>query len=417
MERLVKRGAGLDVHRDTVAACIQFPGPNGQVQKSVKTFNTMTADLLALRDWLQQHGMTHVAMESTGVFWKPVYYVLEDTFTVLLVNAAHIKNVPGRKTDVKDCEWIADLLAHGLLRGSFVPPKPIRDLRDLTRYRSTVAHLRAEEVQRLHKLLQDAGIKLSSVATDVMGVSGRAMIDALVEGTKDPTVLAELAVGKLRKKLPLLRQALEGRFRDHHAFLVTQLLAHIDYLEELNDSLTKKIEEQLLPFSKEMELLQTIPGVAAKTAQVVVAEIGADMTRFPTPQHLASWAGLCPGNNESAGKHKSGKTRKGDTWLRTALVEASLAAVRKKDSYFSAHYRRIARRRGHMKAIIAVAHSILVVTHHMLTSGKTYEDLGGDYFEKREKAAIQARCVKQLERLGYKVDLKAIPADPKDNAA
>lgn len=417
MDKLLDRVGGLDVHRDTVVACVRTPGPDGQRQKKVVTFGAMTADLLALRDWLKAHGVTHVAMESTGVFWKPVYYVLEEEFTILLVNAAHMKNVPGRKTDVKDSEWIADLLEHGLLRGSFVPPKPIRDLRDLTRYRSTVTHLRGEEVQRLQKLLQDAGIKLTSVATDVMGVSGRAMLDALIKGTTDPAVLAELAKGRLRKKLPVLRQALQGRFRDHHAFLVTQILAHIDYLEETVEDLTQQIEERLRPFAEQVEILKTIPGVGSKTAQVLVAEIGVDMKRFPTAGHLASWAGLCPGNNESAGKHKSGRTRNGDNWLRTALVESALTAMRDTQSYFSAHYRRIARRRGHKKAIIAVAHSILVIAYHLLRKGTKYEDLGHDYFQKREKDAIQSRCVKQLEKLGFKVDLTQINDPPKEDAA
>lgn len=403
MEKLVERACGLDVHRDTVAACVHVPGPGSTRQEIIQTFRTMTADLLALRDWLAAHQVTHVAMESTGVFWKPVYYILEEDFTVLLVNPAHMKNVPGRKTDVKDCAWIAQLLEHGLLRGSFIPPQPIRELRDLTRHRKVLVQERARGAQRLHKVLQDAGIKLSSVATDIMGVSGRAMIEALLERNQDAEALAELARGRLRAKLPALRKALVGRFREHHGFLVAEILAHVDYLDESLVRITARIEEAIRPFVEEVDRLMTIPGVDRKTAEVIVAEIGVDMKRFPTPQHLASWAGLCPGNNESAGKHKSGRTRKGDRWLRTGLVQAALGAMRSRDTYLSAHYRRVARRRGHGKAIIAVAHSILVIAHHLISRKTTYKDLGPDFFTHRDKAAIERRCIRQLERLGLTV--------------
>lgn len=416
MQQILERVAGLDVHRDTVVAGVRVPGPDGGRKTTVKTFSAMTGDLLALRDWLKAMGVTEVAMESTGVFWKPVYYILEGEFKVLLVNAAHIKNVPGRKTDVKDCEWIAQLLECGLLRGSFVPPVPIRELRDLTRYRSTLAQQRGQEAQRLHKVLQDAGIKLSSVAADVMGVSGRAMIDALIQGTTNPDVLAELACGRLRKKLPVLRQALEGRFGKHHAYMASELLAHIDYIEERVDELTKKIEEHLLPFAKQAELLRTIPGVGPKTADVILAEIGVDMSRFPTANHLASWAGLCPGNNESAGKHKSGKTRKGDRHLKTALVEAALVTIRMNDSYFASQYRRLVHRRGPKKAIIAVAHSIIIVAYHLLSKGVPYTELGHDYFEKRDHSKIQERCIHQLNRLGFDVQLTPKSDDQKATA-
>lgn len=412
MEKLVERVCGLDVHRDTVAACMRVPVPGATRQEIIETFGTMTADLLALRDWLAAHGVTHVAMESTGVFWKPVYYVLEEGFTVLLVNAAHIKNVPGRKTDVKDCAWIAQLLEHGLLKGSFIPPQPIRNLRDLTRHRKVLVQERAREVQRLHKVLQDAGIKLSSVATDIMGVSGRAMIEALLEKTTDAVALADLARGKLRAKLPALRKALEGRLREHQVFLVSEILAHVDYLDESLNRITARIEEAVRPFVEEVKRLMTIPGVQRKTAEVIVSEIGVDMKAFPTAKHLASWVGLCPGNNESAGKHKSGKTRKGDRWLRTALVEAALAAVRSRDTYLCAQYRRVVRRRGHKKAVVTVAHTLVVIAYHLISRKTTYQELGQDYFERRDRSAIERRCIRQLERLGL-----VVTVTPKEKVA
>ena len=408
MEQLIERCAGLDVHKDTVAVCVRLSGPGGKTVQEIQTFGTMTPDLLALRDWLESLGVTHVAMESTGVYWKPVYYILEEGFTVLLVNAAHIKNVPGRKTDVADCAWIAQLLEHGLLRGSFVPDKPIRELRDLTRYRKTLIQERAREANRLHKVLQDSGIKLSSVATDILGVSGRAMIEALVDGKADPVALAELAKGKLKKKLPDLQKALTGRFRSHHAFLVSRILAHLDYLEDEIEAFSQKIGEAIAPFDEAVALLNTIPGVNRRTAEVLIAEIGPDMGRFPSSGHLASWAGLCPCNNESAGKHKSGKTRKGDRWLRIALTESALAAVRETDSSLSAQYRRIMRHRGHKKAIVAVAHSILCISYHILSDRKPYAELGAVSLEKREKDHAIRRYVKQLERLGQKVILEPV---------
>ena len=408
MEQVNERCAGLDVHKETVAVCVRLSGPEGKTVQEIQTFGTMTPDLLALRDWLESRKVTHVAMESTGVYWKPVYYLLEEDFTVLLVNAAHIKNVPGRKTDVADCAWIAQLLEHGLLRGSFVPEKPIRDLRDLTRHRKILIQERTREANRLHKVLQDSGIKLSSVATDILGVSGRAMIEALVDGKADPIALAELAKGKLKKKLPDLQKALTGRFRSHHAFLVSRILAHLDYLEDEIEAFSQKIGETIAPFDEAVALLDTIPGVNRRTAEVLIAEIGPDMSRFPSAGHLASWAGLCPGNNESAGKHKSGKTRKGDRWLRIALTESALAAIRETDSSLSAQYRRIMRHRGHKKAIVAVAHSILCISYHMLSRQKPYSELGAAYLEKREKDHAIRRYVKQLERLGQKVILEPV---------
>ena len=409
MELIIERGCGLDVHKASVAASVRYPGPAGERREEIQTFGTTTPDLLALKDWLTAHGVTHVAMESTGVYWKPVYYVLEDSFQILLVNAAHIKNVPGKKTDIKDCAWIAQLLEHGLLKGSFVPPLPIRELRDLTRYRKSLIQSRSAEVNRLHKVLEDAGIKLSCVATDILGASGRLMMEALLSGTTDAKILAELAKGRLRKQLPLLRKALEGRFRAHHAFLVQQILAHLDHLDELISAMGVRIGEQLVPFTKAINHLVTIPGVDRRTAEVMIAEIGPDMSRFPDAKHLASWAGMCPGNNESAGKHKSGKTRKGSRWLRIALTESAHAATRAKDTYLAAQYRRLYRQRGHRKAVVAVGHSILVIAYHLIKEGKDYADLGADFFLQRDRQSVVRRCLRQLQDLRYQVTLQQLP--------
>ena len=408
MEQVIERCAGLDVHKQTVAVCIRVPGPAGDREQHVRTFGTMTADLLALRDWLTAHGVTHVALESTGVYWKPVYYVLEDAFRCLLVNAAHMHNVPGRKTDVQDCAWIAQLLEHGLLRGSFVPPVPIRELRDLTRYRKVLIQERTREAQRLHKVLEDAGIKLASVVTDILGVSGRAMLEALVQGTTDAEVLAELARGRLRTKLPVLQQALTGQFRRHHAFLLSELLAHLDYLEEAVDRLSARIEEQLRPFAAVVAPLDAIPGVNQRVIEGVVAEIGVDMRRFPSDRHLTSWTGICPGQRESAGKHTSGKTRNGNRWLRTTLTEAALAAIRVKDSRLAARYRRVMRHRGHKKAVVAVAPTVLVILYPLLKDQVSYQELGATYLEQRDREHATRRYVKQLERLGHRVSLEPV---------
>ncbi|HXJ79316.1 MAG TPA: IS110 family transposase, partial [Candidatus Methylomirabilis sp.] len=350
--------------------------------------------------------VTHVAMESTGVYWKPVFYVLEETFSCVLVNAAHMKQVPGRKTDVQDGIWIAPLLEHGLLRGSFVPPAPIRELRDLTRHRKVLIQEQTRAANGLHKLLQDAGIKLASVATDILGVSGRAMLEALVQGTTDPGVLADLARGKLRKKLPALRAALAGRFRSHHAFLASQLLAHVDYLDEAITTVSAEIEARLAPFATALAQLDTIHGVATRTAEVLIAELGVDMTRFPSDRPLASWAGLCPGNHESAGKHKSGKTRKGNRWLRMALIEAANGAIRTTESALAARYRRVMRHRGHKKAVVAVAHAILRVAYHVLLDHHPYRDLGLDYYDRRHAQRVTRRAIQTLERQGYRVVLE-----------
>jgi transposase len=409
MERLIERCCGLDVHKKTVSACIKVPGKRkGQRRQEVQTFGTTTRELLGLRDWLTSNGVTHVAMESTGIYWKPIFYVLEEAVTCLLVNPAHIAQVPGRKTDVKDCVWIAQLLEHGLLRGSFVPEGPIRDLRDLTRFRKNLIEERTRIANRLHKVLEDAGIKLASVASRVLGASGRAMMQALAEGTTDPMALANLAKGRLREKLPALREALVGRFRSHHAFLVSQLLVHVDYLEEAIEIVSREIERQMEPFAKQIELLDAIPGVNQRTAEVVIAETGADMSRFPTEKHLASWAGLCPGNNESAGKRLSGRMRKGNGWLRKTLVESALSASRSKDTALAARYRRVMRHRGHKKAVIAVAHAMLVSIYHVLSQLVPYQELGPHYFDHRHAERVRRRAVQALERQGYRVVLEPV---------
>jgi len=410
MEMVLERCCGLDVHKATVAACVWRRDAGGRVSKATQTFGTMTAELLVLADWLQAHQVTHVAMESTGVFWQPVFNLLEADFQVLLVNAEHIKRVPGRKTDVTDCEWIAELLAHGLLKGSFIPPPPIRELRDLTRYRKSLIDERVREVNRLHKLLQAANLKLSSVASDVLGLSGRQMLAALVEGTTDPAVLAELAQGKLRKKLPALRQALQGRFRPHHRFLLEQILGHLDFLDEAIAKLSAEVAERTAPFDDVLQCLDTIPGVDRKAAEGTLAELGVDMARFPTHRHLAAWTGLCPGNYESAGKRKRGKARKGDPWFRRYAIEMALAASRSKDTYLSALYHRLVRRKGHKKAIVAVAHAIVVIMYHVIKHRVPYRELGADYFDKLNVTQIQRHHVRRLEGLGFKVTLEPLEA-------
>ena len=408
MELVYERCCALDVHKRQVTACVHVPDRQGRCTELRAEFQTMTPDLLAMRDWLKGLGVSAIAMEATGVYWKPVYHLLEDDFELLLVNAQHVKNVPGRKTDVGDAQWLCQLLEHGLLRASFVPPKPIRELRDLTRYRKSLVWERAREANRLQKLLEDANIKLSDVASDVLGASGRAMLAALCGGNNDPAALAELARGKLRAKLPALETALQGRFSSHHALLLSHLLSHIDYLDQSIDSLSAEIEERLDPFAQQRELLCTIPGVAERTAEVILAELGPDMGRFPSHRHAASWAAICPGNDESAGKRKTGKTRKGDRWLRTALVEAAnSAAGRTKDTYLRAQYLRVKRRQGHKKAIVAVAHSILVAAYYILSEQKPYQELGGDFFIRRQdQERLTQRLVRQLERLGQRVTLE-----------
>lgn len=406
MDVLYARCAGLDVHKKTIVACLLTPGPRGQSTKTVRTFSTMTADLLILREWLSAVGCTHAAMESTGVYWKPIWNVLEGHFTLLLVNAQHMKAVPGRKTDVKDAQWIAELLQHGLLTGSFVPEQTQRELRELTRYRTALVRERADEVNRLQKVLEGANIKLASVATDIMGVSGRAMLEGLIAGTTESAVLADLARGRMRKKVAELEQALVGNFGPHQRFLVAQQLAHIDRLDATIEQVSAEIATRLLPYEAELRRLETIPGVGRRIAEIIIAELGANLERFPTARHLASWAGLCPGNQESAGKRYSGKTRKGDPWLREALVEAALSAGRTRNTYLAAQYRRLAARRGKKTAAVAVAHTILVVVYHLLTRAQDYVDLGSTYFDERDRQAVQRQLVRRLEALGLKVTIE-----------
>lgn len=410
MQVVYERCCGLDIHKRSVVACLIVPGSSGQPTKEVKSFGTMTEDLLKLSDWLLSHTVMHVAMESTGVYWKPIYNLLEGQFDLLLVNPQHIKAVPGRKTDVRDCEWIADLLRHGLLAGSFVPDVEQRELRELTRYRTQLIRERASEVNRVQKTLEGANIKLSSVATDITGVSGRQMLQALIGGETDTQAMAQLAKGRMREKIPQLEAALYGRFGPHQRFMLAHQLAHIDFLDASIEELNREIEERMRPFQEELDLLMTIRGVGQRTAEVLVAEIGVDMERFPTSRHLASWAGMCPGNHESASKRKSGRTRKGNVWLRTALVEAAQAAGRCKEGYLCAQYRRILRSGGSNKAAVAVGHSILVIAYEMLKHRTTYNDLGTGYFDERDRQAKERRLIHSLERLGYKVSLEPLPS-------
>ena len=414
MERIVERPGALDVHKASVTACVRT-WEGRKLREEIAEFNTTVAGLLALSDWLAALGVRQVVMEATGVYWKPVWAILEDHFELMLVNARAVKAVPGRKTDIKDAQWLCQLLEAGLLKASFVPPKPIRTLRNLTRYRKAQIQDRQRETARLHKILEDTGIKLDCVASDILGVSGRAMLDALVRGTTDPEVLAELAKGKLRKKIPALRVALVGRFDTEHALIVSQILAHIDFLEEAIDRLSGEIEERIAPFARERDLLMTIPGVKQRTAEVLIAEIGVDMNAFPTPKHLASWAGVCPGQNESGGKRRSSKTPKGSKWLRATLTEAANGAARTKDSYLAAQYQRLRGRRGHAKAVTAVGHSILTAAWHMLQTGELYRDLGGDYFTRQNPDRLTRRLVRQLEALGHQVTLA--PTDPPEEIA
>jgi transposase len=394
----------VDIGKADLKACVRIPGPRGGRRSQTKTFSTTTAALLQLRQWLVDQQVTVVAMEATGDYWKPVYYLLEDDFEVQLLNATHMRNVPGRKTDVSDAGWIAQLVEHGLVRPSFVPPPPIRRLRDLTRYRSALIGERTREKQRVEKVLEDAGIKLSAFISDIFGMSGRAMLAALINGQRDPQVLAEYARARMRRKIPALVEALTGRFTEHHAFLCRMMLAHIDGLDAAIAEVTGQIEAEMQPFQAVADRLDTIPGVNQRTAQTIIAEIGVDMTRFPTAAHLASWAGVCPGNNESAGKHHSGRTRKGDSWLRAALGEAAAAGVGTKNSYLQAQYRRLAGRRGKKRALVAVGHTILVATWHMITHGVDYQDLGPTHYLMRiDPARHTRRLINQLNQLGYQV--------------
>ena len=435
MDVIYTHCAGLDVHKKTVSVCCMTAGPKGERLIEHHSFGTMTVDLLALSDWLTSKQVTHIAVESSGEFWKPLYNLLESHFEILVVNAKHVKNVPGRKTDVKDAEWLADLLRHGLLRGSFIPPQPQRDLRDLTRQRTNLVQDRATVVNRLHKVLEWANIKLTSVATDVTGVSARAMLEAILQGRVLPQTLAALARGRLRKKLPELERALTGFVRDHHRFLIANHLAQIDFLDEQIGAFdaeivrhveqqaalpptqpsqpdTPKVDERLasstapLDWRTAVELLDTIPGIGQRLAQQLVAEIGTDMSRFPSEAHIASWAKLSPGNNESAGKRHSGRTGHGNRWLRTSLIQAAHAAIKVKNTYLRSFYYRLAGRRGAKRAIVAVAHRILIAAYHMLVRHEPYKELGATYLDERNKTKLVKRMTRRIEQLGYQVILE-----------
>jgi transposase len=411
MELIVERVGALDVHKAQVTACVRTPTDAGERAEHLAEFQTTVRGLLALRDWLKAHRVSQVVMEATGVYWKPVWHVLEDDFELILVNARHVKQVPGRKTDVQDAQWLCRLGEAGLLRASFVPPKPVRELRSLTRYRKAQIQERQREANRLHKAIEDTGIKLDCVISDILGKSGRAMLDALVSGTTDPEVLADLARGRMRTKLPALREALEGRFDAHHSLLIGAILSHLDFLDEQIEALSEAIEAKLAPFgAAAVELLCTIPGIKQRTAENVIAEIGVEMERFPSAGHLASWAGQCPGNHESAGKRRSGRTRKGSKWLNLALKEAAAAAVNTNGSYLQALYRRKKAQGGHAKALGAVKHSIICAIWHMLSTGELYADLGPDHFARRDPERQTKRLVAQLERLGHSVTLEEATA-------
>jgi transposase len=408
---VVDRVAGLDIAKASLVACVRVPGPRKGWQLHKRKFATTTKDLLELATWLAGHEVTLVGMESTSAYWKPVFYLLEHQFECWLLNAGHMKAVPGRKTDMADAEWIADLVAHGLVRPSFVPPPPIRRLRDLTRRRTLLLAERSREKQRMEKLLEDAGVKLSIVASDIFGVSGRAMIEALIGGQRDATILADLAVGQLRRKTAALQDALVGRFDDHHGFLASMILKNINNIDAMIAELGTRISAEIEPYRAEVELLGTIRGIAQRAAEVIVAEIGADMSRFTTAAHLASWAGVCPSNNKTGGKAKPGHVRPGDKWLKAALGVAALSSIRAKDSYAYAQFRRIAARRGGKRAQSAVAHSLLVAVWHILNSHTPYRDLGADFYNDQEHPDRQRRrAVAQLERLGYAVTIEPTTA-------
>lgn len=401
---------GIDIHAKTAVACLIKQG-----RRQTRTFSTMTDDLLRLSDWLTAEGCTHAAIESTGVYWKPVFNILEGPLSVILVNARDVKAVPGRKTDVRDCEWLADLLRHGLLKASFIPPLEIRELRELTRYRQTLVKEHTALANRIQKLIESANIKLGQVATDVLGTSGRQMLRALADGEKDVEVLVEMARSSLRTKKPELRRALTSRLTPAQRFVLSELLERVMENEaataRVNEQIAREVAEGTDPFvSEAVRLLQTIPGVGLRVAEVIVSEIGVDMARFPTDAHLASWAGLCPGNNESAGKRRSTQTTKGSPYLRAALTQAAWAVAHTKQTYLAAQYHRLARRMGRKKALVAVAHSLLVIIYHVLDRRTDYRELGGDYFDRQQHQTQQQRLIKRLERMGLRVTVEALPS-------
>jgi transposase len=408
MEVLYRRCCGLDVHKETVVACLRLVS-GGKVNMEVRTFETTTASLIALSEWLAQNGCAHIAMEATGIYWKPVWHILADgEFQLVLANSAHVKNVPGRKTDVNDATWLAELLAHGLIRASFVPDTQTQELRTLLRTRKQLVREKASHILRVQKTLEDANIKLESVITDVIGMSGRAMIEAIIAGESDPAKLANFANYRLKASQGELREALRGRVTEHHRFLLRLHLNQIDALDAAIAAIDRQVEAGIAPFRAAVEQVSTVPGIRDIGAQVIVSEIGTDMSRFPSDGHLISWAGLCPHSDESAGKRRSNRLRKGAPWLKTTLVQCAWAAVRKKDSYLQAQFLRLKARRGPKKAITAVAASILTAIYHMLQDGTTYQDLGSNHFQNRSKSRQTLRLVKRLTDLGYEVALKPL---------
>lgn len=414
MDVVIRNCAGLDVHKKFVVAARRWLATDGQLHTETRRFGTMTRDLEALASWLRACGCTDVVMESTGVYWQPIYNVLEGQFEIWLVNAHHVKQVPGRKTDLKDAEWLAQLLQYGLVRRSFIPDRQQRELRDLVRYRQSVVEERNRVANRLQKVLEDANLKLASVATNIQGVSAQAILQALLAGQTDPKILAELARGQLRKKQAALEQALTGRLQAHHRFLLAQLLGHLGFLDREIVTLDERVEEMVraVPaWAAAVERLDTIPGINRIIASLIVAEIGVDMQRFPTARHLAAWAGVAPGNNETGGKQRATSTRKGNKVLRRALVQAAKAAARKKDSYLKALYKRLAARRGKNRATMAVAHALLEIAYHLIAREQTYQDLGGDYFDRIDRERVRRRLVQRLERLGFDVQLVEHPAE------
>jgi transposase len=410
MEIVHSRCAGLDVHQKTVVACRIYPGNRGKVIRDIETFDTFTDGLLQLSDWLNAVGIEQVAMESTGEYWKPVYTILDGTFELLVANAQHLKSVPGRKTDVKDAEWIADLLRHGLLKASFIPSTEQRDVRELTRLRSSVIADRARAVNRLQKVLEQANLKLASVATDVTGLSARMMLSEIIRGGSDPKLLADLAQGRMRDKIPTLERALQGRVRDIHRFLLADALAQIDAYDERIERITQEIDRLLHSFEAIRRNLDTIPGVGIVVADTILAELGQDMSRFPTDHQAAAWAGLAPGNNTSGGKRLSGKTRKGSKALKRAMIQAVQAAAKTKNTYLSAFYHRVAARRGKKRAIVAVAHKLLRIAYHVIKNECPYHELGADFFDKRDRDFTARRLTQRLEKLGFAVSLNDVAA-------